>query len=348
MSGIFISYRREDSAPYARLLSESLGSHFGADEIFRDIDTIGPGVDFPEAIAKAVGGCQVLLAVIGGKWLDAEQGGQRRLDNEGDYVRLEIAAALQRNILVVPVLLEQTRMPSKAELPADLAELADRNAVRLTDDGWNDAVRRLATRLERTLGVGTAPATAPVTAAPQPRPQPSTPGWGPPAAPAPTPPLQPTTGGGGKKTGVIAGVVVAVLVIAAIGVAVLAGGGDDDDQVVTQEPTTSVATVTTRPPVRVTTTLPVLQIATKITLTPTSGRAGTSVTVSGTGFAANEQVNVEFNGERVARADADSRGAFTVKFTVPDLVSRLTKVSEVDVVATGTSRRTAKAPFEFV
>src|SRR5215210_761834 len=121
MSGIFISYRREDSTTYARLLSDTLGEHFGSHLVFRDVDTMGPGVDFPTAIAAAVNECDVLLALIGERWLTAEHAGNRRLDDENDYVRVEIEAALERGILVVPVLLEGTRMPTRAELPESLA-----------------------------------------------------------------------------------------------------------------------------------------------------------------------------------------------------------------------------------
>lgn len=65
MGGIFIRYRREDTKPYARLLSEALVDRFGADRVFRDVDSMGPRVDFPKAIADAVGGCDALLALIG-------------------------------------------------------------------------------------------------------------------------------------------------------------------------------------------------------------------------------------------------------------------------------------------
>src|SRR5215210_5539081 len=142
MSGIFISYRREDSTPYARLLSDILGEHFGSHLVFRDVDTMGPGLDFPTAIAEAVNECDVLLALIGERWLTAEHGGRRRLDDEHDYVRVEIQAALDRGVLVVPVLLEGTPMPSRAELPGSLANLANRNAHRLTDESWSYGVDR--------------------------------------------------------------------------------------------------------------------------------------------------------------------------------------------------------------
>ncbi|HVM01598.1 MAG TPA: toll/interleukin-1 receptor domain-containing protein, partial [Acidimicrobiales bacterium] len=160
MGGIFISYRRDDTAPYARLLSGALASRFGAHRVFRDIDTLTPGTDFPRAIADAVEGCDVLLALIGPGWLTAERDGRRRLDDPGDFVRLEIAAALERGTLVVPVLMERTPMPAGDELPAPIAALADRNALRLADESWGDGVRRLLEALERLVPPSEAPAPA--------------------------------------------------------------------------------------------------------------------------------------------------------------------------------------------
>ena len=104
MGGIFISYRREDSGPYAGRLRDALSHHFGANEVFRDIDRINPGERFPRVIEQEVGSCQALLAVSGSTWLSIkDDAGQRRLDDPEDYVRLEIAAALGRaDVLVIP------------------------------------------------------------------------------------------------------------------------------------------------------------------------------------------------------------------------------------------------------
>ena len=152
MSGIFISYRRDDTAPYARLLSDALAARFGRERIYRDLDSMGPGVDFPEAIAEAVATCDVFLALIGPRWLLHRPDGSLRLADPADYVRIEIAAALAREVLVVPVLVEGTVMPSRAELPEPVAELADRNAHRLSDEGWNEGVERLVRSLETVVG----------------------------------------------------------------------------------------------------------------------------------------------------------------------------------------------------
>jgi hypothetical protein len=139
MGGIFISYRREDSGPYAGRLRDALSGHFGAEQVFRDIDTIKPGERFPRIVEREVSSCDALLAVIGPMWLTIrDTRGRRRLENPEDYVRLEIAAALARgdDVLVIPVLVGTTSMPAAADLPEPLASLAECNAVRFTDDSW--------------------------------------------------------------------------------------------------------------------------------------------------------------------------------------------------------------------
>jgi uncharacterized membrane protein YeaQ/YmgE (transglycosylase-associated protein family) len=150
--GIFISYRRDESAGYAGRIADSFQDHFGEDKIFRDIDSIEPGLDFAEAIERAVGSSEVVIAVIGKNWLTAtDAAGHKRLEDTNDYVRMEIAAALQRNIRVVPLLVQGASMPSANELPDDLAPLARRNAFELHDTSWRDDVRRLTSVLERVI-----------------------------------------------------------------------------------------------------------------------------------------------------------------------------------------------------
>src|SRR5215211_5709500 len=150
--GIFISYRRDESAGYAGRIADSFQEHFGEDKVFRDIDSIEPGLDFAEAIERAVGSSEVLLAVIGKNWVTAtDAAGHKRLESTDDYVRVEIAAALQRNIRVVPLLIQGASMPSANELPNDLAPLARRNAFELHDTSWRDDIQRLISVLERVI-----------------------------------------------------------------------------------------------------------------------------------------------------------------------------------------------------
>lgn len=131
---IFISYRRDDSAGHAGRLCDRLEEVFGKDRIFRDVEDIAAGDDFVETLHGQVDRCEVLLALIGPRWLCVtDREGRPRLHNENDWVRREIARALSRNIRVIPVLLEGTPMPSADGLPPDLATLARRNAVELRD-----------------------------------------------------------------------------------------------------------------------------------------------------------------------------------------------------------------------
>ncbi len=147
MTRIFISYRRDDSAGYAGRLFDRLSDRFGRDQIFMDIDTIEPGLDFVEVIEQAVGSCEVLIALLGRHWLSAaDAAGQRRLDNPEDFVRLEIKAALERNIRVIPVLVDGAAMPRSADLPADLAR---RNAVELRHSRFHADVDHLIGVLEK-------------------------------------------------------------------------------------------------------------------------------------------------------------------------------------------------------
>jgi len=149
---IFISYRREDNPAWARLVHNRLSQHFSQSEIFMDVDTIEPGVDFIKAIEGSVGSCDVLIAVIGVHWLSAvdPQGG-RRLDNAEDYVRLEIATALRREIRVIPVLVDGAKMPEVRELPDDLRSLVRRNALQLSQDRFRSDSELLITAVDHAL-----------------------------------------------------------------------------------------------------------------------------------------------------------------------------------------------------
>jgi branched-chain amino acid transport system substrate-binding protein len=148
---IFVCYRREDSGDRARHLHESLRTHFGDDQVFIDLD-VPPGADVRQYITDKLSSCVVLLAVIGPDWLtSSDEHGVRRLDSELDYVRLEIATALNNDAVVVPVLVKNARMPI-GELPLEIAKLADLNALHLSDGmHWRDGVAFLIDAIERIL-----------------------------------------------------------------------------------------------------------------------------------------------------------------------------------------------------
>jgi DNA-binding CsgD family transcriptional regulator len=153
---IFICYRREETAYPASWLFDRLTDHFGEGKVFKDVDSIRPGDDFVEEITAAVESCAVLLAVIGRRWLTVTgEEGRRCLDDPADFVRLEIEAALTRDVRVIPVLMDEARMPSAAELPTSLEKLARRQAVELSPHRFNSDVGRLL-RLLDTLSDATA------------------------------------------------------------------------------------------------------------------------------------------------------------------------------------------------
>jgi formylglycine-generating enzyme required for sulfatase activity len=153
MSGqIFISYRREESSAWAGRLSDRLSNHFPSNQIFMDVDSVDLGEDFVKTIEKTVGSCDVLIAVIGKGWLiSCDQEGQRRLDNPEDFVRIEIATALKRDIRVIPVLVDGASMPPSRDLPDDLKALVRRNALQLSHERFRTDSERLASAVERAL-----------------------------------------------------------------------------------------------------------------------------------------------------------------------------------------------------
>lgn len=154
MPKIFVSYRRGDTAAHAGRLSDRLTREFGRESVFMDVTAIDPGVDFVEAIERAVGECDVLIVVIGRDWLEVkDQSGQRRIDDPKDFVRLEAKTALSRGIRVVPVLVERAELPASDRLPDDLKALVRRNALELRDTRWDadmsDLVRSLSAAFPR-------------------------------------------------------------------------------------------------------------------------------------------------------------------------------------------------------
>ncbi|MCS6915944.1 MAG: toll/interleukin-1 receptor domain-containing protein [Myxococcales bacterium] len=143
MPGIFISYRREDSAGYAGRLADALEWVIPAEQVFRDVDDIRAGEDFVRAIEACLRRVDVVLVLIGPLWSSLAQAGRRRLDDPEDYVRLEIRQALSLGKRLIPVLLGGARMPSERELPEDIRPLARLQAVELSEAGWAADVARL-------------------------------------------------------------------------------------------------------------------------------------------------------------------------------------------------------------
>lgn len=130
---IFLSYRRDDSSDVTGRIYDRLTQHFGKEAVFKDVDSIPLGVDYRKHLGDSVGQCDVLLAVLGRQWL-AGTPGQRRIDDVRDFVRIEIEAALQRDIPVVPVLVQGATVPDLQALPESLQSLVYRNGIPVRPD----------------------------------------------------------------------------------------------------------------------------------------------------------------------------------------------------------------------
>ena len=129
---IFISYRRDDSSYVTSYINDLLRKEFGDDAVFTDVDNIALGVDFRAVLDEIVSQCQVVLAVMGADWLTARnQEGELRLEDPGDFVRIEIESALARNIPVIPLLVGGAKMPAPQELPESIRGLAFRNGIQI-------------------------------------------------------------------------------------------------------------------------------------------------------------------------------------------------------------------------
>ena len=165
---VFISYRRDDTGGHVGRLYDALSAKFGPERLFVDIDHISPGQDFVQVVDDAVTRCTVLLVVMGKQWAGAGRVGKRRIDDPGDFVRLEVAGGLKRaGLKVIPVLVGGATMLSPTELPDDIRDLARRNAMELSDTRWKEDVARLVAELERVFGPTPVRSATPV--APMPR-----------------------------------------------------------------------------------------------------------------------------------------------------------------------------------
>src|SRR5262245_1606729 len=129
MAKITISYRRNDSMDITGRIFDRLTSRYGRETVFRDIDSIPPGLDFREHIRANIDDSDVLMVVVGPHWMGADRSGQPRIRAETDYVRVEVESALNRRIPVIPLLVGGADMPEPSQLPDSIREFAFRNAV---------------------------------------------------------------------------------------------------------------------------------------------------------------------------------------------------------------------------
>jgi uncharacterized protein YecT (DUF1311 family) len=153
MAKIAISYRRSDSQDITGRIFDRLVQQYGKNTVFRDIDSIQPGIDFRTQIAEALASTDVLLVMVGPRWFGQAAGARNRIESAADPVRIEVETALKRSIPIIPVLVGGMRMPEVGKLPASLGDLAYRHAV--TVDGGRDFdhhVEGLIRALDRILG----------------------------------------------------------------------------------------------------------------------------------------------------------------------------------------------------
>lgn len=155
---VFICYRREETAPYAGRIYDAMVARFGEGNVFMDVD-MAPGVDFERQITEVVSGCVALLIVMGPDWAETtEDDGRRRLDNPGDFVRLEVETGLHRpEVTPIPVLVDGARMPRREDLPPEIRAIARRNAIELSDGRWSYDVGRLMETLNVLMPESTRP-----------------------------------------------------------------------------------------------------------------------------------------------------------------------------------------------
>ncbi len=144
---VFISYRRDDAAGYARAIAAALAQRFGAERVFMDVDDIAAGQGFAEVIRHAVGNANVLLVLIGRRWPGPREGAVSRLHDADDFVRQEVAAGLAGGLKVIPLLLDGAAMPAAEDLPDDLRALAGIQALELSNARFDADMARLVAAL---------------------------------------------------------------------------------------------------------------------------------------------------------------------------------------------------------
>lgn len=151
MSGIFISYRRDDTQGYAGRLAHDLSRAFGPDRVFSDIE-IPSGSNFGDVLHRAIAASDALLVVIGRRWAaDAGEGRPPRLFDPDDWVRTEIEAALGQGKVVIPVLVGGAAMPAAATLPESIRPMTRLQAACFDDRHWETDLATLITRLQTLL-----------------------------------------------------------------------------------------------------------------------------------------------------------------------------------------------------
>ncbi len=159
--GVYISYRREDTGHYATRLYDRLTRHFGVDRVFMDTASLRLGEPFATTIASNLQRTGAMVVLIGPRWLEGLAKGDGRLDGSSDFVFREVSTALDRNVPVVPVLLDGAPMPAPNELPPALSELFLRNSVEIAAAQFESNTDALVGALTRILDAQPPPSPPP-------------------------------------------------------------------------------------------------------------------------------------------------------------------------------------------
>jgi len=169
MPKIAISYRRSDSTVIAGRIADRLAIRYGRDSVFIDVDSVPLGTDFRKFIRETWSEIDILIVVVGPKWLGSSRGAAARINESEDLIRIEVETALKRDVPIIPVLVDGASMPSADQLPKSLSAFADRNAAEV--DGGRDfhphmdrliqAIDRIAPSEEQRSSTATIRMTAP-------------------------------------------------------------------------------------------------------------------------------------------------------------------------------------------
>ena len=151
MTTVVISYRRDDSKEITGRIFDHLERHFGPGQVLMDVNSIPYGEKFPAYLKQKLEICDILIAVVGPQWAGTNEKGELRIQEKTDWVRIEIATVLARNIPVIPLLIDDTEMPDRAILPEDLLDFADRQAARIRSEDFRNHIGRLLESMDEQL-----------------------------------------------------------------------------------------------------------------------------------------------------------------------------------------------------
>ena len=150
---IFLSYRRSDTAGTTGRLHDYLSDALGAETVFKDVQDIPAGVKFTEVLREELQKCSIILVMIGKDYTSIkDDDGNLRLHDPNDFVQIEVASALNSDKIVIPVLVNGASMPSADDLPDNLKELVEYNAVVISHDRWKSDVEVLLRKLKHHIG----------------------------------------------------------------------------------------------------------------------------------------------------------------------------------------------------